>query len=270
MYDYHMHSAFSSDTDVPMEDMIHSAISKGLTEICFTDHIDYDYASPEIAFEFDVDEYKAKIEAMKQKYQSQISIQLGLEIGIQPHILEKCKTLVEHLKPDFIIASQHTIGRQDLYLGDFYKNRTPEEALHYGMNELLEMVTKFDAFCVIGHIDILKRYNDDVRALPKELYVSEVEPVLKALIAKNKGIEVNTSGIRQGLNETLPTRLVLEKYFELGGRIITTGADSHKPEDVGHSFREVLLMLSDIGFKAIYRFDQMVPQSISIESLLNA
>ena len=41
--DIHMHSAFSADSESPMESMIQGAIAKGLALICFTEHLDYDY-----------------------------------------------------------------------------------------------------------------------------------------------------------------------------------------------------------------------------------
>ena len=41
--DYHMHTHNSGDSDAPMEDMIKSAIDKGLKQICFTEHQDEDY-----------------------------------------------------------------------------------------------------------------------------------------------------------------------------------------------------------------------------------
>ena len=43
MFDYHVHSSFSADCSISMEEMIEGAIQKGLAEICFTEHIDYDY-----------------------------------------------------------------------------------------------------------------------------------------------------------------------------------------------------------------------------------
>lgn len=36
-----MHSAFSDDSQAPMEDMILRAVALGLDEICFTEHVDY-------------------------------------------------------------------------------------------------------------------------------------------------------------------------------------------------------------------------------------
>jgi histidinol-phosphatase (PHP family) len=38
-----MHSQFSGDSEAPQEEMIATAIEKGLAGICFTDHLDIDY-----------------------------------------------------------------------------------------------------------------------------------------------------------------------------------------------------------------------------------
>ena len=39
--DYHVHTEFSDDSSYNMEEVVIDAISKGLNEICFTDHVDY-------------------------------------------------------------------------------------------------------------------------------------------------------------------------------------------------------------------------------------
>ena len=51
LWDTHMHSQFSGDSEAPQEEMISSAIEKGLAGICFTDHLDIDYPEePDIFF----------------------------------------------------------------------------------------------------------------------------------------------------------------------------------------------------------------------------
>ena len=49
--DYHVHTAFSDDSDYPMEQVVRDAIALGLEELCFTDHMDYgiktDWEEPE-------------------------------------------------------------------------------------------------------------------------------------------------------------------------------------------------------------------------------
>ncbi|MBR6267833.1 MAG: PHP domain-containing protein, partial [Selenomonadaceae bacterium] len=39
--DYHVHTEFSDDSREPMEEQIKRAITLGLDELCFTDHVDY-------------------------------------------------------------------------------------------------------------------------------------------------------------------------------------------------------------------------------------
>ena len=39
--DYHTHTIFSDDSEYPMEECVKDAISLGIKEICFTDHVDY-------------------------------------------------------------------------------------------------------------------------------------------------------------------------------------------------------------------------------------
>ena len=43
LWDCHMHSSFSADSDTPTEDMIRRSIALGLEGICFTEHLDPDY-----------------------------------------------------------------------------------------------------------------------------------------------------------------------------------------------------------------------------------
>ena len=48
LWDCHMHSSFSADSDTPMESMIQRAIELGIQGITFTEHLDPDYpATPD-------------------------------------------------------------------------------------------------------------------------------------------------------------------------------------------------------------------------------
>ena len=40
LWDTHMHSQYSGDSDAPQEDMIRAAIRAKLPGICFTDHLE--------------------------------------------------------------------------------------------------------------------------------------------------------------------------------------------------------------------------------------
>lgn len=41
IYDCHLHTEFSADSETPVRDQLEKAISLGMKEICITDHHDY-------------------------------------------------------------------------------------------------------------------------------------------------------------------------------------------------------------------------------------
>ena len=41
--DYHVHTAFSGDSDTPMEAMAETALKLKLSSLCFTEHMDLDF-----------------------------------------------------------------------------------------------------------------------------------------------------------------------------------------------------------------------------------
>ena len=63
LWDCHMHSSFSADSDTPMEVMIHRAVETGLQGITFTEHLDPDYpVTPDnLDFSLDIPAYKEKL-----------------------------------------------------------------------------------------------------------------------------------------------------------------------------------------------------------------
>src|SRR5690625_2044086 len=158
MFDYHMHSHFSADCSIPMENMVLAAIKKGLSEICFTEHIDYEYPDKDFIFEFDLDEYDQMLHTLQQKYAGQIRIKKGIELGVQPYLLDRYEALMNEEDFDFVICSMHTTDKKGLHSGDLFKDRSIEDAYQTYYEELLLCVKKFTQFNILGHLDLVKRY----------------------------------------------------------------------------------------------------------------
>lgn len=264
MIDLHVHSDFSSDCEEKMEDMIKEAINKGIDVIAITDHIDYDYKDPTINFDFDIDAFFNEIKKLKKKYQNEIKILIGLELGLQEHITDKLNTFTNQYAFDFIIGSFHTVDSKDLYRGDFYVDRTSEAAWDIYLDEVYSTLLKFDNFSVLGHLDLIKRYNEGVRGVDLSNYKEKLEKIFKLIIKKGIGLEVNTSGLRKtyGLNETLPSKEILQLYYDCGGRLITIGSDSHVKATLGSHYEQVKEMLQGIGFENLYIFEAMKPYAV--------
>ena len=50
---------------------------------------------------------------------------------------------------------------------------------------------------------------------------------------------MNTACMGRVLEETMRGPSVLKLYYELGGKIITTGSDAHTPERIAYGFEAV-------------------------------
>lgn len=121
-YDYHLHCNFSYDNKTSMENMIKSAINLNLKEICFTDHMDYDVNQTD-KFVLNYKDYLDTLKFMQDKYKNKIKIKKGIELGLQPHLIEKLNNEMNNNHFDFIICSQHAIDKDDLYYDDYFKDR---------------------------------------------------------------------------------------------------------------------------------------------------
>ena len=80
--DFHLHSSFSSDSDTPMEQMILEGIRQGLPAMCFTEHMDFDFPPGDLDFLVDMPAYQNTFDALRQKYENQISLYFGIASSI--------------------------------------------------------------------------------------------------------------------------------------------------------------------------------------------
>lgn len=266
MYDFHSHTSFSDDCNYEMEQMVKGAIKNKVDTLCFTDHMDHDYGNCDFDYVFDVNDFFNAFKSLKTKYQNSINLLAGVEIGMQPQLIDKIHDLVPLDRFDFIIMSIHTAKGLELHEGDFYKDKTARQAFRDYYEDLYTCVSDFDDYDVVGHLDIINRYAkflDDPEIEFSE-YQDLIVKILEKIISKGKGIEVNTSGTRYGLPSFHPGIKILKMYKDLGGEIITFGSDAHRPQDTGFGYQEVLDILKVLGFKYITSFENRKKKFIEI------
>ena len=266
MLDYHMHSLHSEDGRMTMDEACQRAVALRLKEICFTDHMDIDW--PDKAFTFqiaDMDKYIEDVKEMQDKYKNRLTIKLGMEVGMQAHTLDQSKIIVNGYPFDFVIASLHLVNKVDPYLPLYYENRDKKKSYIDYYEAMYEMLLTYNDFCVLGHMDYLRRYspypyqNDD-----HFIGLDIIEAILKHLIDKGKGIEVNTSGYRHLSQQPLPHPDIIKRYRELGGKIITIGSDAHFVEHVGYENNRAIELTKSAGFSYITSFTRLQPSFIKI------
>lgn len=258
--DLHMHSEFSHDSDASPEKMILGAIEKGLEMICFTDHFDKDDTEWGPEGIFDPEAYFKEILPLVEKYKGKIDIGIGVELGLRPYLGDYYRAFTAKYPFDFVIGSVHSVQSTDPAAGKLFEKNTDEEVYRLTFQETLEDIKNFQDFDVLGHMDYVVRYGKEKeKKYSYEKFSDEIDEILCFLIEHGKGLEMNTAGFKYGLPFAHPCPQVLKRYRELGGEIITVGADGHKPEHIAYDFRKVKDILRACGFEYYAEFRERKP-----------
>lgn len=259
--DCHVHSSYSGDCTIPVASQIEQAIAIGLAGVTFTDHYDIDYPNQQYKFEFDVAARRAFIHDLQDKYQEKIDVYHGIEIGIQPHVIEQSMAIIKHGSFDCVICSTHAVDNFSLCSQtDFYGGKTKEQAYSRYLNAIYESICNFSDYDIVGHIGYIRRYGPyEDNSMPYGMYSDMFDMILKKIIEDGKGIEINTSGYAYSLGSPIPDADVLMRYKQLGGEIITIGSDAHKIERVGDCFDRAIKILRHSGFNYVAHFKNRKP-----------
>ncbi len=245
MFDTHVHTIFSTDSDMLLEDAIASA-NKNSTQLIITEHMDLNYPRKGEFF-FDIDEYFNQY----LKYRSS-NLLLGVEIGMREDCLKESSKIVIANPFDYVIGSIHLVDNYDLYYEDFYKGKDKKEAYNRYLSSMLTCVKNFHYIDSMGHIDYIARYADYD---DKELYYSDhqqiIDEILKTLIENDTCIELNTRRFdkESAVKNLLP---IYKRYAELGGKHITIGSDSHSPAAVGSRLDMARAFAEQCKLKIVY------------------
>ena len=255
--DYHSHTNHSFDSDAPPDVMVKQAIKLGLEELVITDHIDFTFPDCKIVSPHGVAANVAAIRETAERFKRQIKLPVGVELGLRPDCADICRDIVTAFDFDFVIGSVHEVDGVDFYYyPELFGNNTKQQAYDKYFETTLSVVQTCDYYDVLGHLDYVERYATYADArLDYNNHREIVDAILRVLIDKGKGIEINTSGLAYGLGRTHPQAAIVARYAELGGEIITIGSDAHKPGRIAFGFDVVEDMLRELNIKYIARFD---------------
>lgn len=249
--DYHLHSYFSFDGKQSMEEAVIEAIKNNINELCFTEHVSFDPKDKSFnTFKFT--DYKNEIERLYSVYSDSIKIKAGIEVGEYHLYKTDFDEYYKNNDIDFIIGSIHNINNKGLRTnlkeyGDF-------KSYEDYFKEVLKL-SEVGEFDVLGHLDIIQRYAfDEYGVYDLSKYKEYIHEILKTLIFRGKGIEVNTSGLHNNL--LFPKLEILKMYKDLNGEIITVGSDAHNSTRVGENISYVYDILKSLDFKYVFTFEK--------------
>lgn len=221
--------------------------------------MDFDYPTGE--FQLDTDTYRAELLRVRGELSDRLELLFGVELGLADYLAE---TLCEYSSAwdfDFVIGSIHLVDHLDPYYPDHYEKIGKNAILRY-FECMLSAVKAFDGFDVLGHLDYIVRYSPEKSYNPPD-YREVLDEILKTVISRGQGIEINTKGL-DSLGYVHPNIALLRRFRELGGEIVTIGSDAHDRARIGSGFAFAEETLKSAGFERYTIFSNRKPQFVSL------
>lgn len=263
IYDQHLHSYHSFDSRAVPQACVEAAIASGLSGLTFTEHFD---THPDDWSEclYDDARYSDTIDALRTQYGRRIFVGKGIEVCYQPDRIDFILDFLDRHTFDIVLLSVHYFDHGAIHRRENWTGLDAAQGTRLYLEHVLEAVRACETlhrargrvFDVLGHLDLAKRYT---RRFFESYDVSGcatlIDDILRTLLAADMVPEINTSTLRQGLDETMPGERTIRRYAELGGTMMTIGSDAHRPEDIAAGFDHAQAMLrrSGVDHIAVFR-----------------
>ena len=245
MFDYHVHSTFSVDCSIAMEDSCRAAIAAGVTEIAITDHVDHVPADPGYGY-YRPDAYLRELERVRETFAGTLTVLRGMEVDYNDSTVEHVARFMDEYGDsyDFVIGSVHYFRDGAMIFPDYFTGRSLDD-VYLPYLDQIERAVETGWFDSIGHLDLPKRYAPKThRDYEPERFRERLIPIFDKMIARGVAFEINTSGLRQTPRTSMPGPAIVRWYVDRGGTLITTGTDSHASQTVGAGLAKTLDMLT--------------------------
>ncbi|MGF6765958.1 histidinol-phosphatase (PHP family) [Paraburkholderia sp. GAS33] len=259
--DSHTHTSYSKHAVGSVDEVVRSAIARGIDILTLTDHAPFHIDSRNRLLESELDAYFEDIESARSTYRGDIRILRGLEFDYLPGSCGYIERMQATYDLDFAIGSIHYVplGADDtVKVWELDRLNHPAVLAHYfaSLCELLECGL-FDA---VGHADTL------VRGVPEPIVCRWMEPLAATFARHGIAFELNASGLRKTMLDTAlghevdtrwsyPSRALLPMLIDAGAAF-TIGSDAHAPEDVGAGVHAMLDALVPLGLRTVSYFEQ--------------
>ncbi|MDR1805920.1 MAG: histidinol-phosphatase HisJ family protein [Clostridium sp.] len=270
MYDLHTHSFASFDGNNSVEELCERALGLGLSGLAITDHIDQ-VATPRLFPEFTPDKLaqtaKSSYEQTSlaaEKYAGKMEILRGVELGQALHNRELSEFILHTYDYDLVLGSIHNLrATEDFYFMKYESAQQANALLHEYFEELYALV-EWGQFDSLAHLSYPLRYmvGRDKINISLADFAAEIDAILALLAKKGLALELNCSGLRQEIGDTLPGEDIVRRFRELGGEYVTLGSDAHRLEHLALGLDKGVESLRRCGFNSLTVFRARKPHKL--------
>ncbi len=260
--DMHIHSTFSWDSEMLVDNIVNLAKEKNIYHIGLSEHLDFHSRHKKSYMFFNYEECIKKINEVKNNFNN---LSIGIEAG-EPYLYkDEYEKYLEGKKFDFIMGSVHWI--EDLSPVEdrfFLKYKNIEDAYRIYFEEEYKLL-KYGNFDVVAHLTLVHRNGKKFeKEFSYEKYKKEIDDLLKLIIQKKIALEINCSGLRMAAEDLIPGKDIIKAYISLGGDLITVGSDSHRYNHLFFGLEKAYEILMELDVREIVVYKNRKPIKIPL------
>lgn len=235
--------------------MVQAAYQAGLQGLAFTEHLEW-MPDDEARGFLNFDTYFRELDGLRAEWQGRLEVLAGLEMG-NPHRFPAQAAAVLAARPwDYVLGSVHWSDGYPGWLPLAFEAGL--ETAYRRYFEELYLLARDGEYDILAHFDLVRRdsWNLYHQTLPVEAFADPIHATLESVVARGKGLEINTSALAAGLAEPCPSWYILQQYRALGGEILVFGSDAHSARRVAQHFEQARQMALAAGFTRLAQFRQ--------------
>ncbi|QYR60724.1 histidinol-phosphatase HisJ family protein [Fusobacterium polymorphum] len=259
MFDQHVHSSFSFDSNENLENYINVCNEN---DMITTEHLDFE--NPIINYKdssIDYLKYVGQIKNLNKKYSNKFF--LGIEIGYTPNSEKRTEDFLKDKNFNLKLLSIHQNGNYD-YMCVNKKLISLEVLIQEYFEQMIQALESSIEFNVLAHFEYGLRMIDISIIEFDNLAGVFLNKIIELIVKKEIAFEVNTKSMYKYKKENLYNYMI-EKYIKKGGRLFTLGSDAHNIREYAYKFDEAKKFLLSKNIKEIILFkDKVIMQKLLI------
>lgn len=266
---YHVHTRWCDGKESP-EEVVLAAVRLGMTDLGFSAHGAWPFATEWHLKPSSYVAYVAEIRELQRKFRGDIRLACGFEADYLPGITYPDYGIYAPFAPDYLIGSVHYVSPPDTgILAPPWSVDAPTSEVASGLErcfrgdgtaavrrywELLREMVKACDFDVVGHLDLPRKRNGELRFFDETApwYRRELETTLDAVAEAGKIVEVNTGAISRGaMDDLYPSAEALAGLADRGVRI-ALNSDAHSAQDLTSAYDRAARALKNAGVRELW------------------
>ena len=252
MFDQHVHSNFSFDSNEDLENYINVS---NKNDIVTAEHLDF--ANPIINYEdssINYLKYIEEIDNLNKKYSNKFFS--GIEIGYTPNSEKRIEDFLKDKNFNLKLLSIHQNGLYD-YMCVNKKLISLEALIQEYFEQMIRALESSIEFNVLAHFEYGIRIIDISVTDFDSLASKFLNKIIELIVKKEIAFEVNTKSMYKYKKENLYSYMI-EKYLNKSGKLFTLGSDAHNIKDYAYKFDEARKFLLTRNIKEIILFKDKI------------